>query len=90
MALHALLFTFSCCGGKFKGVFIYVFPFLIPVGPRVGRKRVQGLEGEAYHSPALAAGHPRRRGAGQPDQGDDRRRWCHPSYPQIADRQEES
>lgn len=30
MALHALLFTFSCCGGKFKCVFIYDFLFSSP------------------------------------------------------------
>lgn len=63
--------------------------FHLSPGAGVGGQRVQGLEGEAYHSPASAVGHPRRRGAGQPHQSHDRWRWCHPAYPQIADRQEE-
>lgn len=62
-----------------------LYPFFPPVGARVGRQRLQGSEGEAYHAPSLAACHPRRRRVGQSDQGNDRRRWCHSAHPQIAD-----
>ena len=36
----------------------------------------------------IAVGHPRRRGAGHPDQGDHRRRRRHSAHPQVAHRQE--
>ena len=36
----------------------------------------------------IAVGHPRRRGAGHPDQGDHRRGRRHPAHPQVAHREE--
>ena len=57
-------------------------------GPRVGRQRVQGSEGEAYHAAPLAARHPWWRGVGHAHQGDHRRRRSHPAYPQEPHRQE--
>lgn len=62
-----------------------VFPIIL--GPGVGRQRIEGLESETYHSSPLTARHSRRRGAGQPDQGNHRWWRCHSAHTQVADRQ---
>lgn len=60
-------FCINVCGNFFF--------FLLP-GTRVGRQCLQRLEGEAYHSASLAAGHPWWRGVGLPYQGNNCwRRW---------------
>lgn len=80
----ARLFTMCMCSILIQNLCVFV----TPTGAGVGRQRVQGSEGEAHHSPASTVGHSRRRGAGQSDQGDDRRRWRYSTHPQVADRQE--
>jgi len=63
--------------------------FFVPItGSGVGRQRLEGSEGETYHAASLTARHSRRRGAGQPDQGNHCRRRCHSAHTQIADRKE--
>merc|ERR1712241_555303 len=57
-------------------------------GPRVGRQRLQGSQGEEDHPQTSPAGHQRRRGVGHPDQGNHRWWWSYPPHPQVSDRQE--
>merc|ERR1712224_1056298 len=52
-------------------------------GSGVGRKRLQGPQGEEDHAKASSARHQGRRGAGHPDQGHHRRRWSYPSHRQV-------
>merc|ERR1712032_217879 len=57
-------------------------------GPRVGRKCLQGSQGQENHSQTLAARYPWRRGAGHPDQGNHRRGRRYPPHPQVSHREE--